>query len=98
MWPTRELYTAGLLAYALGTAGGLAAHFLKRAGPRIASLLCFVSLSGALLQCSASLGALFSGADLAWWLSSGVPYLRYGVRLDALSAYFNLTLSLLAAA
>jgi hydrogenase-4 component B len=34
---------------------------------------------------------------LAWSLPSGVPYLVYSVRLDPLSAYFNFTLSLLAA-
>jgi hydrogenase-4 component B len=43
------------------------------------------------------MGALFASAELDWVLSSGVPYLSYTVRLDPLSAYFNLTLSLLAA-
>ena len=46
----------------------------------------------------ASLGALLANGDLSWTLPSGVPYLTYSVRLDPLSAYFNLTLSLLAAA
>ncbi|HYL77737.1 MAG TPA: hydrogenase 4 subunit B [Bryobacteraceae bacterium] len=92
------LYTLGLLAYGLGCVGGLAAHFLKKAGPLAASLLCALSLSGAILQFGASLGALLGGGDIAWSLVSGVPYLHYGVRLDALSAFFNLTLSLLSAA
>ena len=101
MWPTRELYTAGLLAYALGMAGGLAGYALKRPRSWIPGLLCLVSLTGALLEFGASAGALITqgsaGTDLGWVLSSGVPYLSYSVRLDPLSAYFNMALSLLAA-
>src|SRR5947199_19881 len=78
----RELYTAGLIAYALGVVSG-------RYWP---------ALVGALLELAASVGALALGADLAWSLPSAVPYLNYEVRLDPLSAYFNLTLSLLAVA
>jgi hydrogenase-4 component B len=96
MWPIRELYTAGLLVYAAGAFGGLAGHFSKRTGSWISSLLCFLSLTGGLLEAGASAGALFSKTDLAYSLSSGVPYLSYTVRLDPLSAYFNLALSLLA--
>src|SRR5687768_7539412 len=97
MWPTRDLYTTGLLAYALGMAGGLACHLSKRTRPWIPSLLCLLSLTGALLELGASMGALFASAELDLRLPSGVPYLSYTVRLDPLSAYFNLTLSVLAA-
>jgi hydrogenase-4 component B len=93
----RELYTTGLLAYALGIAGGLAGHSAKRAPAWIPGLLCVFSLAGALLEFGASLGALFANTELSWSLASGVPYLSYAVRLDPLSAYFNLALSLLAA-
>jgi hydrogenase-4 component B len=93
----RELYTAGLLAYALGIAGGLAGHSAKRARLWIPGVLCFLSLAGALLEFGASAGALFANTELSWSLASGVPYLSYAVRLDPLSAYFNLALSLLAA-
>src|SRR5713226_1827042 len=93
----RSLYTAGLLAYALGIAGGLTGHSTKRGRSWIAGLLCFLTLAGALLEFGASLGALFANTELSWSLSSGVPYLSYAVRLDPLSAYFNLALSLLAA-
>ncbi len=96
MWPTRELYTAGLLVYALGIGGGLVCHASKRAGPWIANALCSLSLMGALLELGASIAALFANADPAWTLSSGIAYISYSVRLDPLSAYFNLTLSLLA--
>jgi len=97
MWPTRELYTAGLLVYALGIAGGLAGYAAKRTRRWLPGLLCAVSLLGALLEFGASLTALFVRTELSWTLASGVPYLRYTVRLDPLSAYFNLALSLLAA-
>ncbi len=93
----RDFYAAGLLVYALGAAGGLAGHFFKRTGSWLTSLLCLLSLAGAVLETGASLGALFANSELAWSLSSGVPYLSYAVRLDPLSAYFNLALSLLAA-
>src|SRR5713226_2217479 len=93
----RSLYTAGLLAYALGIAGGLTGHSTKRGRSWIAGLLCFLTLAGALLEFGASLGALFANTELSWSLSSGVPYLSYAERLDPLSAFFNLALSLLAA-
>ena len=95
--PAQELYAAGLAVYALGITGGLAAHFRKGLGSRLAGLLCCLSLAGAVLEFSASLAALFAASDLTWSLSSGIPYLSYTVRLDPLSAYFNLALSLLAA-
>ena len=97
MWPTRELFTAGLLAYALAMAGGLAGHASKRTASWITSLLCLLSLAGALLEFGASAGVLFGGAESQWVLSSGVPYLSYSVRLDPLAAFFGLALSLLAA-
>jgi hydrogenase-4 component B len=97
LWPIRELYTAGLLAYALGVAGGLASHASKRTGSRISGLLCLLSLAGALLEFGASVLALFASSGLACSLPSGLPYLSYAVRLDPLSAYFSLALSILAA-
>jgi hydrogenase-4 component B len=91
------LYSAGLVAYALGLAGGLAGHSSKSTQAWVPRLLCLISLTGALLEFGASVGALLAGAEPAWALSSGVPYLSYSVRLDPLSAFFNLALSLLAA-
>jgi hydrogenase-4 component B len=91
----RELFTAGLLAYALGMVGGLLGHVWNRTGSGIRNLLCFFSLLGALLEFGASVGALLTNAELAWSLSSGIPYLSYTVRLDPLLAYFSLALSLL---
>jgi hypothetical protein len=54
--------------------------------------------AGALLELAASLGALFAHTELSWSFGSAVPYLNYAVRLDPLSAYLTLALSLRAAA
>jgi len=98
MWPIGELYAAGLFVYALGSLGGLAGHSARKTGAWLASLLCLLSLVAALLEAGASVGALLAKTEtVAWSLYSGVPYLSYAVRLDPLSAYFNLALSLLAA-
>src|SRR5689334_1319047 len=78
------LYTAGLIAYAVGIFGGVPGRWL--------------ALAGALAELGASAGALWQGGELAWTLPSGVPYLTYSVRLDPLSAYFLLALSILAVA
>ena len=102
MWSVRDLYAAGLLAYAAGMAGGFAGHLSKSMKPRpaarLTTLLCSLALVGAILEFAASLMALVAPGALSWTLPSGVPYLTYSVRLDPLSAYFNLTLSILAAA
>jgi hydrogenase-4 component B len=80
----RELYTAGLLAYFAGLMGGKVGRCL--------------TLLGALAELAAAGGAILNGGDLAWTLPSGVPYLTYSVRLDPLSTYFLLALSVLAVA
>jgi hydrogenase-4 component B len=84
-----------LLTYAAGVAAGLAGHFSQR---KLTNVLCSLALAGSLVEFAASLGALFSTGGLSWTLPSGVPYLAYSVRLDPLSAFFNLALSLLGAA
>ncbi len=87
-------FVAGLLAYAAGIAGGLAGHFSRT---KLTSLLCSLALLGAVLEFGAALGALLKSGDFSWNLPSAVPYLTYSVRLDPLSAYFTLALSLLSA-
>ena len=76
------LFTAGLIAYAIGVASGWY----------------WPALLGALLELAASASALVRPGNLAWSLPSGVPYLNYSVRLDPLSAYFSLALSVLGVA
>jgi hydrogenase-4 component B len=97
MWPIRELYSAGLLVYAIATLAGLSAYLRKTHAAWIATLLCYASLTAAALEFVASAGALMAGAEFNWSLPSGIPFVHYGVRLDPLSAFFNLTLSLLGA-
>src|ERR1017187_2525729 len=97
MWPIRELYSAGLLVYALAALTGLAVHLLRTRTAWVAPLLCYASAAAAALEFVASAGALITGTEFNWSLPSGVPFIHYGVRLDPLSAYFNLALSLLAA-
>src|SRR5262245_20882734 len=82
--PLRELYTAGLIAYALGIIGGTFGRVLP--------------LAGGLLELAVSIAALLPPTSPSWPLPSGVPYLTYSVRLDPLSAYFLLAFSLLAIA
>ena len=97
MWPIRELYSAGLLVYAVAALAGLVAHLRKINRAWIAPLQCYASVTAAALEFTASVGALLSGSEFNWSLSSGIPFIHYGVRLDPLSAFFNLALSLLAA-
>src|SRR5436189_1465625 len=97
MWPTRELYCAGLFIFAFGAIGGIASHFWLRSGPWVRWLFCGAALVGALLEAGAALGGLLTGSELAWVVPSGVPYISYSVRLDPLASFFLLTLSILAA-
>ncbi len=84
----RDLYAAGLLVYAAGLAGGLAGYFSKT---KFTTVLCSLTLAGALLEFAASLGALFANGDLSWTLPSGVlPYLVYSVRLDPRSRLISI--------
>lgn len=91
-------YASGLAAYGLGMAGGLAGHAAHKTGRWVTTPLCLLSLAGALLELAASAGTLASAADCRWALASGVPYLTYSLRLDALGAFFTLALSVIAAA
>jgi hydrogenase-4 component B len=79
-----QLYLAGLLAYLFGLAGGAFGRYL--------------TLLGALAELAASVGALASPAEIAYTLPSAIPYLTCSVRLDPLSAFFLLALSILATA
>ncbi|MFZ1084230.1 MAG: hydrogenase 4 subunit B [Terracidiphilus sp.] len=97
MDPIRELFLAGLLVYFLAALAGLAAHLRKTTATWITTLLCIASVVGAALEFYASAGALIAGTEFNWTLPSGLPFLQYSVRLDPLSAFFLLALSLLAA-
>jgi hydrogenase-4 component B len=93
-FPTRELFVAGLAAYALGSISGL---FLQHRPGTARRAGCGLALLGAILQGAAALAALLGGA-VEWSTPSGVPLFAYSFSLDAVSAYFTIALSLLAAA
>jgi len=95
MWPTLELYSAGLCLLTLGTAGGLAAHWLARTAPFISRLLCFTALAASLLEGAAAAGSLWFGTTVSWSSASAVPNLNYTIRLDPLGSFFLLTLAVL---
>ncbi|MGE5645812.1 MAG: hydrogenase 4 subunit B [Acidobacteriota bacterium] len=87
--------SAALALYACGAAAGL----LVLAGLKRARFAAYaLPLAGAALQCFASVLALVRGGEQTAALASGIPLLEYGLRLDAISAVFNLALGLLAAA
>src|ERR1039457_1584332 len=89
------LLTGGLIAYLAGAAAGIAGF----RAPRRARIGAFgFSLVGALLEIMAAVVALARGGVTTWNLPSGVPLFSWAIRVNALSAYFNLTLGILAAA
>jgi hydrogenase-4 component B len=92
---TAGLFFGGLAAYGAGAIASLIAPRNTR-WPRV--LGCGLSLIGALLELAASTLSLWAGGGEHWEITAGVPFLTYGFRLDALSSYFNLILSILAAA
>src|ERR1019366_8598000 len=57
-----------------------------------------LALAGTLLQGAASAMALVQGAGATWTLPLGTALFPWTVRLDPLSAYFNLALAFLACA
>ncbi|SPE35971.1 membrane-bound (NiFe)-hydrogenase (Ehf-type, Group 4f), transmembrane subunit A [Candidatus Sulfopaludibacter sp. SbA6] len=89
------LYTAGLIAYLAGAAVGLAGF----GSPRRARIGAFsLALAGALLEIAAAASAIGQPAAGTWSIPFGIPFFSWTVRLNALSAYFNLALGILSAA
>jgi hydrogenase-4 component B len=95
MPPLEAIFTAGLIAYLAGSAAGLAG---LRWG-RYARVSAFgLALAGGLLETVAAAIAIGRGAAATWSLPFGVPLFSWTVRLNPLSAYFNLALGILAVA
>ena len=88
-------FTGGLIAYLAGAAAGIAGFRVPRRA-RIGVFGC--ALAGALLEIIAAVVALARGGVTTWNLPFGVPLFSWAIRVNALSAYFNLTLGILAAA
>src|SRR5258708_297526 len=93
--PMSYAFFGGLLAYLAGAISSLIAW----REPKWARLLCCrFALAGAVLEIIACCLSLLGNTGAHWEIRSGVPFLIYGFSLDALSTYFNLVLSFLAAA
>ena len=89
------LFTSGLIAYLAGSSAGIAGFH----APRRARIGAFgFALAGALLEIVAAVMALARGGVITWNLPCGVPLFTWAIRVNALSAYFNLTLGILGAA
>ena len=93
--PINPAFIAGLVAYGLGALASLASY---RKASQARSLAFVLALVGALLEIIASAVALFRGTEESSTLPSGMPLYAYTVRVDSLSAFFNLTLGILVAA
>jgi hydrogenase-4 component B len=90
-----SLFNAGLVAYLAGAAAGLAGF----RSPRLARAAAFgLALVGALFETGAAVLTLWQGAAATWSLPFGVPLFSWSVRLNALSAFFNLALGILGVA
>jgi hydrogenase-4 component B len=82
---------------ARGAGAGWAAHFWARRARWVSRLACGAALAGTLLEAGAAVSGLLHGSQASWSVPAAVPYLSYVFRLDPLSCFFLLTLSLPAA-
>jgi hydrogenase-4 component B len=89
------LFPGGLFAYLLGAVAGLAGWRHPAWARRVAFAL---AACGAVLELLASIVALVQDGTTVWDVPFGVPLFSTTIRLDPLSAFFNLTLALLALA
>ena len=89
------LFNAGLIAYLAGAVASLAG-FGNRDRARVGAFS--LALAGALLETVSAFLALTQGANLTWSLPFGVPLFSWAVRINALSAFFNLALGIVAVA
>jgi hydrogenase-4 component B len=89
------LFLTGIIVW---LAGALACLALWRRPARARQVACGAALAGSLLNLFASAAAIFSASPIVIGLPFGNPVFTWAVRLDPLSAYFNVTLAALAAA
>ena len=89
------LFLTGIIVW---LAGSLASLALWSRPARARQVACGAALAGSLLNLAASAAAIFSASPTVIGLPFGNPVFTWAVRLDPLSAYFNLTLAALAAA
>ncbi len=90
-----EFFLSGIIVWLAGATASLALWRNPSAARRVA---CGAALGGSLLELAGSAMAIFSGSPTLIGLPFGNPIFSWAVRIDPLSAYFNLTLAVLAAA
>jgi hydrogenase-4 component B len=90
-----ELFLSGIIVWLAGAVASLALWRHPAVARRVG---CSAALAGSLLDLAASAAVLFSGSTTAIGLPFGNPAFTWAIRLDPLSAYFNGTLAVLAAA
>jgi len=89
------LFISGIVVWLAGAVASLALWRLPVIARRVA---CSAALAGSLLDLAASAASLFSASPTFIGIPSGNPVFTWAIRLDPLSAYFNVTLAVLAAA
>jgi hydrogenase-4 component B len=87
-----------LSAFVVWLAGAVAALALGRHPAAARRLACGSALVGSLLDLAGSVAAIFAGNSTVIGLPFGNPAFVCAIRIDPLSAFFNMTLAVLAAA
>jgi hydrogenase-4 component B len=90
-----ELFLSGIVVWLAGAMASLALWRQPSAARRVG---CGTALGGSLLVLVGSAAAIFSGSSAGISLPFGNPVFSWAIRMDPLSAYFNVTLAALAAA
>ena len=93
-FPIVEIYTAGLIAFALGALSGVV---LYRRSSRAVQFGCSFAVLGALLLLIAAFASLL-GRPVEWTFVSANPLFEARFALDPLSSFFTIALSILALA
>lgn len=89
------LFLGAVLVWLAGAAASLALWGRPALARQVG---CATALAGSLLDLVASAGAIFNGSPAIIDLPFGNPIFFWAIRIDPLSAYFNLTLAVLASA
>jgi hydrogenase-4 component B len=89
------LFLSGIVVWLAGAMASLALWRRPATARRVA---CGTALAGSLLDLAGSAAAIFSSSPVAIDLPFGNPIFSWAIRIDPLSAYFNVTLGVLAAA
>jgi len=94
-FPVATIFTLSVAFYSAGALASLAT-WQKPALCRY--LCCGSALAGASFGGVAAVLGILQGTPVRWSVSSGIPLFAYSFNYDALAAFFNLTLAILASA